>query len=337
MGEVERREGGAPSMACIEVFKRSGKVDFRVPVTDEPLTLGRAYDSGVILDDPYVSPRHVKVRREGDNLLVEDLESVNGLYVGEGKVRTARASIPSGERFRIGRTAIRFCGPGLEVPPAVPDRLSSTPFRFLTHPLSLVMTGLGTLLLLLINLYLDSPGRLEGHALVSMLTGIVLVVVLWSAFWSFAGRLMTHRWNFHIHCAIAAAGLTSFTLAEMLLSTLLFLMALDGWQKGVENAAYLLLLTAWVYAHLTLVSPASTLRLLRGAAIVSFLIVATVVVIDALEERQFSSQPRYAVLLKPPFFRGAGGRDAAAFFAGTGALRDEIVREVEAAREAGGR
>src|SRR5205807_6704458 len=83
---------------------------------------GRAWSSGLVLDDRYVSPRHALVRRREDGtVVIEDLESVNGLFGEASSERVASLPLTADTRFRVGRTWLRFRAADEPVEAAVPD------------------------------------------------------------------------------------------------------------------------------------------------------------------------------------------------------------------------
>ena len=66
------------------------------------ITLGRAVGCDVVLDDERVSRRHARVSPSGAGLVIEDLASGNGVFVGIERV--SRAALAPGQPFRIGMT-----------------------------------------------------------------------------------------------------------------------------------------------------------------------------------------------------------------------------------------
>ena len=66
--------------------------------------LGAGSDAGndVVLDDPYVSAFHARIALEDGRVIVRDLGSRNGVFVGERKIR--EGEVPSGVQLRLGRT-----------------------------------------------------------------------------------------------------------------------------------------------------------------------------------------------------------------------------------------
>ena len=79
----------------------------RVVVAEAPVTIGRASECEIAVQDPNVSRRHAEVRREGDEFVVVDLGSTNGTKVnGAGVKRPKR--LTDGDEIMVGTTRLRF-------------------------------------------------------------------------------------------------------------------------------------------------------------------------------------------------------------------------------------
>jgi pSer/pThr/pTyr-binding forkhead associated (FHA) protein len=78
-----------------------------VSLGDVPVTIGRAQDSTVVLDDDYASSRHARLFPRDGQWLVEDLGSTNGTYLDREKV-TAPTAVPLGVPIRIGKTVLEL-------------------------------------------------------------------------------------------------------------------------------------------------------------------------------------------------------------------------------------
>lgn len=78
----------------------------RVPVADEPVTIGRMADCTIVLTDENVSRRHAEVRRLGSNIVVVDLGSTNGTKVNGAGVKERR--LVDGDQVTVGTTSMRF-------------------------------------------------------------------------------------------------------------------------------------------------------------------------------------------------------------------------------------
>lgn len=79
----------------------------RIALSDQPVLIGRADDSALVLTDDYASTRHARLSPRGSEWYVEDLGSTNGTYLDRVKVTTA-LRVPIGTPIRIGKTAIEL-------------------------------------------------------------------------------------------------------------------------------------------------------------------------------------------------------------------------------------
>ncbi|MCU1675658.1 MAG: hypothetical protein JWM93_416 [Frankiales bacterium] len=78
-----------------------------VTLGSDAVTIGRADDSTLVLDDTYASTRHARlIQREGQ-WYVEDLGSTNGTYLDRARVTTP-TPVPVGVPIRIGKTALEL-------------------------------------------------------------------------------------------------------------------------------------------------------------------------------------------------------------------------------------
>ena len=79
----------------------------RIPLGTQPVLIGRADDSALVLTDDYASTRHARLSPRGPEWYVEDLGSTNGTYLDRAKVTTA-VRVPMGTPVRIGKTVIEL-------------------------------------------------------------------------------------------------------------------------------------------------------------------------------------------------------------------------------------
>ncbi|EKF25907.1 FHA domain protein [Mycolicibacterium hassiacum DSM 44199] len=79
----------------------------RIPLGSQPILIGRADDSTLVLTDDYASTRHARLSPRGSEWYVEDLGSTNGTYLDRAKVTTA-VRVPMGTPIRIGKTVIEL-------------------------------------------------------------------------------------------------------------------------------------------------------------------------------------------------------------------------------------
>ncbi len=72
-----------------------------VPIGVRPITIGRAPDNDIAIDNLAVSNYHARVYTEAGRLVVEDLNSLNGTFVND--LRVERAALRDGDSISIGK------------------------------------------------------------------------------------------------------------------------------------------------------------------------------------------------------------------------------------------
>ncbi len=76
-------------------------------LTQQQITLGRANDATLVLNDDYASSRHARIFPQDGQWIVEDLGSTNGTYLDRQKV-TRPTPVPLGVPIRIGKTVLEL-------------------------------------------------------------------------------------------------------------------------------------------------------------------------------------------------------------------------------------
>ncbi len=87
-------------------------------VDGDLVRVGSHAGNDIVLDDTTVSRRHAEVVRVKDGVLLRDLESTNGTYVGPVRVR--EVYLRPDTRFKVGQTELRFA-PADEVIEVLPS------------------------------------------------------------------------------------------------------------------------------------------------------------------------------------------------------------------------
>jgi pSer/pThr/pTyr-binding forkhead associated (FHA) protein len=100
-----RGRRGAPTKLVVSEGSLTGTT---VALQGQTISLGRAHDSTIVLDDDYASSRHARIYPDRDGQwIVEDLGSTNGTYLDRSRLTTP-TPIPLGAPIRIGKTVIEL-------------------------------------------------------------------------------------------------------------------------------------------------------------------------------------------------------------------------------------
>ncbi len=101
----QRQRRGAPTKLVVSEGTLTGTT---VALQGQTITLGRAHDSTIVLDDDYASSRHARIYPDRDGQwIVEDLGSTNGTYLDRSRL-TSPTPVPLGAPIRIGKTVIEL-------------------------------------------------------------------------------------------------------------------------------------------------------------------------------------------------------------------------------------
>ncbi len=92
----------APAAMLREVGRDGGQREIRID--GSLLTIGRAADNGLALDDSRVSRHHARLRARHGMLVLTDLDSTNGTRVNG--VRVSEVALGVGDRIEIGSTIL---------------------------------------------------------------------------------------------------------------------------------------------------------------------------------------------------------------------------------------
>jgi hypothetical protein len=284
----------------LEVLDRRGRLLARHRIDQWPVTVGRAYTSDVIVDDPYVCPAHVRLSRNGDaGLVVEDLGSVNGTRADPGGGRIAHEVVPPDTRLRIGNTMLRVRDAETRVPRAMvhsvagggAESLARTPFA-LAWWLLLVPV-------LLNATFVQSYQRPEALGVAGTGIFLVLLVAAWAGAWALVTRIVAHEWRFLAHVAVTCMYLAIQLVADFVHGYVALLLG-DTWPGMLLGLLCDLLPYVWLFsAHLALVGTANRRRRIAVAAGVALTIVGLGTFMTHWTARQFSSVIRFDGTLEP--------------------------------------
>jgi predicted component of type VI protein secretion system len=88
------------------LLKFNAAVIKEIPFEKESLSVGRKPDNDIVVDNPAISGHHCRILRQGDGYYVEDLDSTNGTYVNEKRVK--KTGLRNNDVIGIAKHALVF-------------------------------------------------------------------------------------------------------------------------------------------------------------------------------------------------------------------------------------
>ena len=314
-------------VALIEWLDRDGHVQRGADVQRWPLSLGRALDNTVVLDDPHVAAHHAVLDLDAEGRLqLQALPSLNGVLL-DGQAVPERAPLPPAEAvLQLGATRLRLRTADAALAPerALQRARPASGRRTLA-------AGLGVLALTLGETWLGLDPGADYSAWLPLVLGLPVALALWCGAWALLSKLFQHRFDFNGHLRIALPWLLAATLVDQLWPVLTAALALPAlWMAG--SALQSLLLVLMLHAHLR-----HTLPLHQRAVTVAVAAMAITGVgfTTALTWRSHDSlvATPYMSTLPMPALRVAGTVPSATLVADMAPLAGRLAERVAEARK----
>jgi hypothetical protein len=104
LGATHVGQAGGQAPARLVSIMKDGSDGTSYPLMGDQIDVGRTEGDIVLSDDPYLSPRHARLRRRADGYSVRDLDSVNGIYI---RLKDG-VELADGDMILLGQQVLRF-------------------------------------------------------------------------------------------------------------------------------------------------------------------------------------------------------------------------------------
>jgi hypothetical protein len=323
MGHPEER------IALIEVIGRDGRVARAVDVFDWPVTLGRALDNHVVLDDPHVAAHHAVIGPGSDGLpQVTALQTRNGVQIGQRRLASGSAAPVSGAPMFIGglRVRMRIAGEVL-----AEEQLLTGAGR--GQVLLRVACLLGLVALVCGGHWLELDPGADYSAWLTVLVGMPLMLAGWCSAWALMSKVFQNRFDFAGHLYIALPWILAIYLIDAVWPQAMASFGLpQAWP--LSQPLLLLLIALLVRAHLRHALPLHP----RGVDMtVAFVALAGTATMSALTWRATDSLRGFPYMstLPVPALRFAQTVPSATLVEAMGPIAEQLAQRVKKARDEG--
>jgi hypothetical protein len=299
----------------VEILTRSGQVTARYRCAGPALSIGRAYNNDVIVDDPTVAPDHLRVTQSDDGAILVEAINESTAFTIRGE-RRERSLIDGNTVLRIGHTALRIRDETYAVPAAA--MMVEPKPRWIELSALIVVA-------LLINgatLWLNEIAEPKFSRYVAGMVGLGAAVLLWSGLWALVSRIFAGAARFPRHLAIASGAFLVYTVYTILAEALAFSLS-SGPIFGNVATGFGVILGVACFLHLQVIAPSHAPV---KAGIIAVLVVAGIAaqLANRAEQVKNGAQPYIAETTFPPAFRLAGPKSGDQFFAAVDGLREKL-------------
>jgi hypothetical protein len=304
----------------VEVLSRHRDVAARYRCVGPEVRVGRDYANDVVLDDPYVAPRHIRIFRDGAGALVaEDLGSGNGLFGERGSRKLARILLDGERLIRIGHTFLRIRDASHAV---APER----PYASQTHhwPV-LVALAAAVLAIEAGSMWLGETSEAHVYRYLYPLLGLTLFTSGWAAVWAVLSRVFAGQARFERNLLIALGGILIYSLFDEFVTYGAYALS---WRALVtyQYVGMLCLLAIVCFLHLRELRP-TRLKLKAGIVAVLLGVAIGMHLLGQSEIRTGFDPQSYVRRLQPPALRLAPAQSETAFFADVEQVKIKLDRD----------
>lgn len=306
----------------LEILDRFGKIKERHRIERLPVRIGRGYDNDIIVDDPYISPKHIELTEGSDgHLQVTDLDSENGLFSLHPLQRHEILTVEENQRIRIGHTDIRLRTSDYPVRETFIDHIRPRRLHLLlTNAFMLPVFWLLAAAVFAIYDYQSSFRDVSFNGILSHILPMFMFILLWSMAWSIVSKVVTHKFYFSYHAILTAVVMAGFYLIDPLFEYVEFVYPINGLADSLSLMLDLILPIALIYGNLRQSTTLNKRRAGATAILTSFLAVGALHLVAYLNQPDFDPQPEYSGILKAPAFDLHRGQSIDRFFADTRSL-----------------
>lgn len=300
------------ALAWIEVLDRRGQVRTRHRVDQAPALIGRGYGCDVLLDDPWISPIHLRLFRELDgSLSFEDAGSENGVFTTDG-TRVTSVHVDPAAVYRVGQTLIRIVPADAPVVPTLAAHAAAPSESGFGRPVVGPALALAAALLVAISEHIDSGAATDRSEIVSSVLAVLVVLAAWAGVWAFIGRAVAHRARFLAHLAVAGGGVVVFMAISAVEEYAEFVFPGADALTGIIGGLGLASVTLVLFGHLMYASALPALRAFAISIVVTIGFASLALLASSGDEH--SSMPEFSGLLKPLSTSVIPTQDTTTFF-----------------------
>jgi DNA-binding NtrC family response regulator len=104
--DVQPRESPREGAPAAQVRVKQGTTEFIHPIRSDSFVIGKDPSNALVVQDRFISARHLKVTRREGGFHVLDLNSTNGTFLGD--LRIFEVELPLSSVLRVGETELHF-------------------------------------------------------------------------------------------------------------------------------------------------------------------------------------------------------------------------------------
>ncbi|OED36147.1 hypothetical protein AB833_28405 [Chromatiales bacterium (ex Bugula neritina AB1)] len=217
------------------VEKRGQKQIQRLSVAaNDPVILGRGWNSQIVIDDDYVDPAHAQLYlNEQSQLCIRDLGSQNGTRVNRKKLASAQV-LHGCSKVKLGDTSVEIFNAETDVKPALKRSSGQRLIRRFSSAGGILLSTVAASLAMLLSIYLMSFEEANSENIVMSYVGLGVMIFGWSLLAGVVGKLFRGETNITSHWVCVCLFFSCAMVLNFLLDILKFNLDSDRVNEVIE-------------------------------------------------------------------------------------------------------
>lgn len=266
-----------------------------------PVTVGRAFDNDIILQDVTISPHHLRIDKQDGKYLLHNLSDENGTRFKGKKMGLEAVELELPSSFELSGIKARLLPTDMAVEETHIKDCSGF-FCIFSNPVWAIVLLLSTIALFFYERYLTTPVPKEIFFYLNTVLPSVWIILGITVVISGISRISTHRWEIIPAISIASLIFLLPQLFEYLGHFLAYLFTEDAIGVWLKYAAKFVVIPVLIAVFIVKTIHAKWLPAAGIAALVysPFLAYQVLILVDDLSLKSgFSEVPSYSQTLLP--------------------------------------
>ncbi len=267
-----------------------------------PVTVGRAFDNDIILQDVSISPHHLLINQEAGKITIQNLtENENGSKLNGKELGNSPVGVTLPANILISDMKARLLSSEMPVEKTYVRSCKGFLCIF-TNPIWAILLLISTIAILFLEKYFVTPVAKEPLYYISNVLPSIWIILGITVVISGISRLSTHRWEIIPAISIASLILLVPQLFEYLGHFLSYLFTSDAFATWLKYLAKFLVIPALLAVFIVKTIRTKWLPAIGVAALVysPFIAFQLLGVVDDLTSKSgFSEIPSYSQTLLP--------------------------------------
>jgi len=200
----------------IEEISKGQKLISRHKFAKQEINVGRGYHNDIILSDPHVCADHIQLSFNGEQWTVNDIDSINGSFLGEGKNKADGHQIKSGDIITLGKSQIRIIFPHHPVAEAIELSPFENLLNVAKHPAFIAINVVIFTIAIASLHYINIPKEVHLTQLLEPTIKILILAVTWPLFVSLISHLMKNDAQVFTQISVTFLCLNALLLSDFI-------------------------------------------------------------------------------------------------------------------------